>query len=187
MGRKRKNPDDAVARITRTPAIPLLRDRTISVHTTRSGRLGQSTSSLPSRVDALMPDDRPSSGLEQRVTTDAGISGSLEDQSAFDGNDFMARSDETSRVEDDPKSFDNSPLREWAHLHRATYLDELIRHEGRAGIQACHRQCGREGTYKCRDCFGCRLWCRNCFVEQHSHSPLHRPQVHHVLLRPLCL
>jgi hypothetical protein len=188
MGRKRKNPDDAVARVNRSLTIPLLRDRTVSVHTTPSGRLGQSTSSLPSRVDALMPNDqrssgpelmneRPSSGSEPWATTDHGIGGSLEDQSAVDSHYFLTGSEEASAFEDDVKTSDNSPLREWANLHRATYLDEMIRHEGRAGVHACHRQCGRDGTYKCKDCFGCHTLCQSCFVEQHTHNPLHRPQV----------
>jgi hypothetical protein len=95
-----------------------------------------------------MPDNRPSSGLEQWATTDARIGGSLEDESAVDSHDFMTKSEEASAFEDDVKSLDNSPLHKWANLHRATYLDKMIRHEGQAGIHVCHCQCGREGTYK---------------------------------------
>lgn len=191
MGRKRKNADDAVARFIRTPAIPHFRDRTISVHTTPSGRLGQSTSSLPSQVDplmqddALLQDDRPSAALDQSATTGVGIGWSLADELAVDGDDSMARSEEPGQFEDDLKTSDNSPLREWANLHRATYLDELIRHEGRAGAHNCHRQCGKEGIYRCKDCFGSRTLCRDCFVEQHSHTPLHRPQVRPAFLPPV--
>ena len=48
MGRKRKQPNTAIARVTRLHTAQPPRDRTVSVHTTSTGRLGQSTTYVPS-------------------------------------------------------------------------------------------------------------------------------------------
>jgi hypothetical protein len=88
--------------------------------------------------------------------------------------------DEGAAATTNEDTFDRSedpPLLEWAKIYRDVYLDEMIRHEGRAGVEACSAGCGGEGLYKCKDCFGFRLWCRECFVEVHSHLPLHRALV----------
>ena len=116
-----------------------------------------------------MQDDQPSASLEQPAITELGMRRSLADD--------IALGEEINDFEDDVKTSDNSPLREWANLHRTTYLDELIRHEGRAGVHTCHSHCGKEGIYRCKDCFGTRTLCRDCFVAEHSHTPFHRPQV----------
>ena len=84
--------------------------------------------------------------------------------------------------DDPPDPTDDTPLAEWVKYHRDNYLDEFIRHEGRTGMDCCRNECQGEGLYKCKDCFGCRLWCRTCFVEQHAVTPLHRGLVSHLLL-----
>lgn len=182
MSRKRKGRDEVVTRVFRARPTPLLLDRTVSVHTTATGRLGQSTSFLPGSVDPALEADRdgpgPSHGSANDFTSDdfASDDFALEEDLASrtaQGNDsegFAASGDASKDVED-------SPLREWANVHRDTYLDEMMRHESRIGAHHCSGECGRDGTFKCKDCFGYRLWCHNCFVRQHSHLPLHRPLV----------
>ncbi|KAG2746737.1 hypothetical protein P692DRAFT_201840841 [Suillus brevipes Sb2] len=62
---------------------------------------------------------------------------------------------------------------------REGYIMELIRHEGRGNYttrEACHghRECTFEPEYRCRDCFGTELYCKDCMVERHRDNPLHR-------------
>ncbi|KAG2028403.1 hypothetical protein BDR03DRAFT_883375 [Suillus americanus] len=62
---------------------------------------------------------------------------------------------------------------------REGYIMELIRHEGHGDYttrEACHghRECTFELEYRCRDCFGTELYCKDCMVERHRDNPLHR-------------
>jgi len=145
-------------------------DRTVSVHMTATGRLGQSTMFLPSTsmIDSEATDahpvSRPALGgtAQEDIADDAGWN---EQFSESNGDDRELHNES-----------DHSHLAEWVTHCRAAYLDEMIRHDGRAGIETCAK-CGGEGLYKCKDCFGCQLWCHACFVERHSHAPLHRALV----------
>ncbi|KAG1762145.1 hypothetical protein EDD22DRAFT_979916 [Suillus occidentalis] len=56
---------------------------------------------------------------------------------------------------------------------RRSYLDELIRLEGRGGESQC--RCGvLSAQFRCEDCFSVELACRYCIVQSHHHAPLHR-------------
>ncbi|KAG0695048.1 hypothetical protein DFH29DRAFT_985048 [Suillus ampliporus] len=62
---------------------------------------------------------------------------------------------------------------------REKYLMELIRLEGcgdYATCEACHghHECTFEPEYRCKDCFGTELYCKDCMVERHRDNPLHR-------------
>ncbi|KAF8128998.1 hypothetical protein EV363DRAFT_1169765 [Boletus edulis] len=60
---------------------------------------------------------------------------------------------------------------------RSTFLDELIRHEGRGsymGDVVCYKCKGNAGTYRCNDCFGRELYCRACVVQNHASVPMHQ-------------
>jgi hypothetical protein len=71
----------------------------------------------------------------------------------------------------------DSPLESWKVHDRSAYLDELLRHDGRAGESSC-AFCGDcNGLYKCKDCFGGSLHCQRCVVQQHLFNPLHRIEV----------
>lgn len=71
----------------------------------------------------------------------------------------------------------DSPLESWKVHDHSVYLDELLRHDGRAGESSC-TFCGDDnGLYKCKECFGGRLHCKACIVQQHSSHPLHRIEV----------
>jgi len=157
MGRKRKNADAAVARITRVRSTLPSRNRTVSFHTTATGRLGQSTSFLASA-------DPPSAPAVYQAAHDSTPSWELQDD---------ALPEDVS--ESDPEvELNDSPLQEWSRFHRDAYLDEMLRHEGRAGDPFCDGECEKEGLFKCKDCFGGQLYCHECFVERHSHLPFHR-------------
>jgi hypothetical protein len=65
----------------------------------------------------------------------------------------------------------STPLSQWLP-HRQTYLDELLRADGRKGQSEC--ACGDIGVYRCRDCFYGSLHCERCLLEQHRVHPFHR-------------
>jgi hypothetical protein len=71
----------------------------------------------------------------------------------------------------------DSPLESWKVHDRSLYLDELLRHDGRAGHSSCSFCEINSGLYKCKDCFGGRLHCQACIVGLHSSHPLHRIEV----------
>lgn len=177
MAGKRKNPDTPVARVTRPHSQLLPRNRSVSIHTTAAGRLGQTTSFLPIADPPSPPAGSSNLSAHSILSTD-----DFPDLTAHSAlEDDADREDQASQSDEDDTSLDDSPLQEWARLHRDSYLDEMIRHEGRAGANLCGEKCGREGVYKCKDCFGFQLFCCGCFTKKHSHLPLHR-----VLVCPCC-
>jgi hypothetical protein len=61
--------------------------------------------------------------------------------------------------------------------YRETYLDELLRHDGRgsnAALMCSNVGCGGDGIFKCRECMFENLFCCDCMVRRHSNLPLHR-------------
>lgn len=70
----------------------------------------------------------------------------------------------------------------WKELHRQTYLDEMMRLEGRGDFRtstACP-DCMLHGrdvvgapVYRCRDCFMPDLVCQSCCVSRHRFHPFH--------------
>jgi hypothetical protein len=71
----------------------------------------------------------------------------------------------------------DSPTESWKAFDRSIYLDELLRHDGRAGESSCSFCEDGNGLYKCKECFGGRLHCQACIVKQHLSHPLHRIEV----------
>ncbi|KAJ7471708.1 hypothetical protein B0H11DRAFT_2237257 [Mycena galericulata] len=74
------------------------------------------------------------------------------------------------------------PVKKWKEKHRSTWLDELLRGEGRGDhdYRDCvcgHPQCQRGwATVRCKDCHGCELLAATCMVRDHERNPLHRIQ-----------
>lgn len=77
-------------------------------------------------------------------------------------------------------------LEQWMP-HQDEYLRELLHHEGRGGrSNRCNcdgmpsqNSCLSKapGTYRCRDCTGGRMLCKQCTLDMHAGLPLHRIQV----------
>jgi hypothetical protein len=57
------------------------------------------------------------------------------------------------------------------------YLEILVQHEGYPGDRVCQKGCGREGNWRCLDCFGKPLFCTECCRSEHSRHPFHRVEV----------
>jgi hypothetical protein len=57
------------------------------------------------------------------------------------------------------------------------YLEVLVQHEGYTGDCLCQKECGREGNWRCLNCFGQPLSCTECCHSDHSQAPLHCVEV----------
>ncbi|KAJ6518389.1 hypothetical protein DFH09DRAFT_1331989 [Mycena vulgaris] len=85
-------------------------------------------------------------------------------------------------LEDDeggrPLRESDDPLRQWAQDHLETFLQELLRLEGRGDHRsyAICRECSAEkADHRCRDCFGGgELMCKACVLLRHKQLPFHR-------------
>ncbi|KAJ7121758.1 hypothetical protein C8R43DRAFT_1136439 [Mycena crocata] len=79
-----------------------------------------------------------------------------------------------------PKRNENSdfPFRTWVRDYRSSYLDEVLRLEGRGGEEN-HGECGGCGEaaarFRCEHqmCYGPGMFCQRCIVLRHQVLPLH--------------
>lgn len=60
---------------------------------------------------------------------------------------------------------------------RHSILVEILRHEAFPSQQLCSNCQGPSSLYRCRDCFGTNIWCRECCVSAHRRAPFHRIQM----------
>ncbi|KAI0712134.1 hypothetical protein C8Q76DRAFT_693826 [Earliella scabrosa] len=84
------------------------------------------------------------------------------------------------QLEDDPtprkRTAGDRPLTQWVP-EADTYLDELLRLEGRGDFIDVGCPCGAEGceaVYRCEDCADRQLYCQPCILASHASHPLHR-------------
>ncbi|KAK6985134.1 hypothetical protein R3P38DRAFT_2805865 [Favolaschia claudopus] len=77
----------------------------------------------------------------------------------------------------------DDPMAQWLDRKKPQlYLNELILLEGRGDYQEqdlCIICSDLPGAYRCRDCFTDNLFCKNCMVQAHGDSPLHRIELGH--------
>ncbi|KIJ05947.1 hypothetical protein PAXINDRAFT_92716, partial [Paxillus involutus ATCC 200175] len=57
-------------------------------------------------------------------------------------------------------------MREWLE-YEEEYLEALLRREGADG-RTCSKGCGRDGVYRCADCFGRPMLCTSCCRSAHQ-------------------
>ena len=208
MGRKRKKSDDVVSASTRSRPAPAARHRIVTVYRTTCGRLGQTMSYVPMRpADAPATSNAASEAdhnhhMDLLATSDANDPAAssmfdFSDPSMFDndsehdlglGRDDTDDEHHSTAPDDDGTGSQTThhPNRtlDWAANFCTHYLDEMARHDGRAGCEQCvGLGCAGDGLYKCKDCFGCQVFCRECCVRMHSLLPFHRILVRLLLLR----
>jgi len=71
---------------------------------------------------------------------------------------------------------------EWL-LHRETYLQEMLRHDGREGLKVTYcADCRERGDFSCYDCAYSMDYCQKCLVSRHRLMPLHRIRVCKLIL-----
>jgi hypothetical protein len=74
----------------------------------------------------------------------------------------------------------DTPLVGWLEKHREEYLDWTFASEGRGRIfdNCCSNPgCTGEPLYRCLDCIGYAMICKECIVKAHRSLPCHRVQV----------
>ncbi|KAK7025437.1 hypothetical protein VNI00_015965 [Paramarasmius palmivorus] len=85
------------------------------------------------------------------------------------------------KVKEKAKRYQNSdaPLIIWKESYRDKYLDNNISLEGRGRLfNGCCAVCGSEGAnFRCTECYGYRMTCKDCVLKQHNDDPLHTIQV----------
>ncbi|KIJ65745.1 hypothetical protein HYDPIDRAFT_87159, partial [Hydnomerulius pinastri MD-312] len=64
-------------------------------------------------------------------------------------------------------------MRDWLP-YEARYLDLLVQREGFSESRHCSLGCGREGNWRCTNCFGRPLLCTECCRSSHQMHPFHR-------------
>jgi hypothetical protein len=73
-------------------------------------------------------------------------------------------------------------MEEWL-TYRDTYLQEMLRHDGREGQpQTFCAECGNNGDFSCYDCAYSLHYCQGCLVNHHRLMPLHRIRVWKLIL-----
>ncbi|KAG6373788.1 hypothetical protein JVT61DRAFT_5933 [Boletus reticuloceps] len=69
------------------------------------------------------------------------------------------------------------PILGWLERDREDFLQELIRLEGRNGIDKCTSCNTHYARYCCKDCVTLDLYCTDCLLLGHINQPLHRIKV----------
>ncbi|EMD31060.1 hypothetical protein CERSUDRAFT_60542 [Gelatoporia subvermispora B] len=73
---------------------------------------------------------------------------------------------------------DQNRINKWLP-YREQFLNELLRHDGLADVTdltLCPKH-KLPAKYRCQDCLGLQLQCRDCMCNHHQYIPLHRIQV----------
>ncbi|KAJ7457161.1 hypothetical protein B0H11DRAFT_2199920 [Mycena galericulata] len=67
-------------------------------------------------------------------------------------------------------------MRDWKAHHRILYLKRIIENEAYP-LSSCCNQCAKaDSLYRCDECSGQALWCKECCLEKHQTSPFHHPK-----------
>ncbi|KAF7353234.1 CxC2 domain-containing protein [Mycena sanguinolenta] len=95
----------------------------------------------------------------------------------YSGGDVdVDRAEDEEEASREARDSDN-PLRQWVEDYRTSYLEEVLRLEGRGDHRhyATCRVCGSgHADYRCRECLGGgELMCRTCIVDGHRRLPFH--------------
>jgi hypothetical protein len=171
---KRKKKSSSL-RITR-PYAP--QARTVAFH--RNG--SRTGSSLSSTTDAVV-----SKALletqEKRHTESNDFSESMDIQLDSESLDDPANAEETGKSKQ-RKRTTGAVMEEWLP-YRDTYLQEMLRHDGREGLQVTFcADCDNSGDFSCYDCAYRMHYCKDCLLNRHRLMPLHRIKVLNLSYQP---
>jgi hypothetical protein len=75
-------------------------------------------------------------------------------------------------------------MEEWLTC-RDAYLQEILRHDGREGLQVTScADCDNSGDFSCYDCAYSMHYCQDCLLNHHRLMPLHRIKVWNLSYQP---
>jgi hypothetical protein len=195
--RSKKNADIEVDRGTGSQSAAPRRVREMATYLNPSGRMGGSASYREPPIPSSHPSSaQPPPELMEGIESTQGESDESHDIPMPASHevqiDEVHESSTVRLISTNLPSFIAHPLycqsriTEWLP-HRAQYLDEFLRHDGRGSARNCVR-CGEsEGGYRCEDCHHTPLFCHHCLLEEHRRLPLHRVQVSSILCHPTTL
>ena len=155
----------------------MARVRTVRLHQNDSSRSRTSTST--SYISTPAPSLEQPAGVSlatQLESTDALLAEQMNQSDMLAENYDSA--DEDLEVTKGPKQRTRTKvMNEWLE-DRQAYLNEMLRHDGREGLQATPcAGCGSNGNFSCIDCAYCMHYCRQCLVISHQLTPFHRIKV----------
>ena len=157
--------------------------RTVRLHQTDSSRsrAGASTSYIPMPVPSLEQSTRiPCS--TQLESTDALLAEQM-DQSDMLAEHYNSTDEDLEATKGPKQRTRTKVMSDWL-IDRQAYLHEMLRHDGREGLQATPcTSCGGDGSFSCSDCAYCMYYCRPCLISHHRLMPFHRIKVlymHHL-------
>ena len=148
--------------------------RTIRFHRNANNRIGSSishsvvsatTSESALTVEGQLHSHQPASEDISTFQYDAGLP---DGQDSADYEPRRKQSKLRTRM---------NVMEEWRE-YRDTYLQEMLRHDGREGLQVTTcAGCGARGDFACNDCAYRLHYCQQCMIDRHQFMPLHRIQV----------
>ena len=145
-----------------------LHARTVAFHRNDNQETGHSTTQV---VAVTAP---PTGITSLPVHPDSGSNNSF---SEYIENQTDMQHSDPSPAGKDKSSQRKRAMEEWL-TYRDTYLHEMLRHDGREGLQVmlC-TNCGKSGDFSCYDCTHCTHYCKDCLVHRHLLLPLHQIRV----------
>ena len=178
MTTSKKRKSSTSLRVSRPHA---LRARTVTFHSSddRSGPSMTTGKSVVLSASAASPETLGKL-LSKRPECDDTFSEYTADQTDIQHNDpANTKGKEKSKQR---KRTAGMVMEEWLG-YRDSYLQEMLRHDGRKGLQVCaESDCDTSGDYSCYDCAYCMHYCRDCLVNRHRLMPLHRIKVWKLIL-----
>ena len=172
MAPSRKKKSSTSLHISRphTPSV-----RTVRLHQSDSSRT--STSSSYATAPAPSLDRSAQTSLSTQLESADTMLAEQMDQSDMlaEHNDSM--DEEFESTNSSKQRTRTKVMSEWL-IHRDTYLNEMLRHDGQEGLQATFcASCGDDGSFSCHDCAYHMHYCRSCLISHHQLMPFHRIKV----------
>ena len=154
------------------------RARTVRLHQNNSDQSHRTTASTSYTT-------APAASLERSVgtslsvppeSTDAMLAEQM-DQSNMLAEHYNSADEDLEAVDGHKQRTRTKVMSEWL-LDRQAYLNEMLRHDGREGLQATPcASCGGDGSFSCSDCAYCMYYCSQCLVSRHHLMPFHQIKV----------
>ena len=174
MAPSRKKKSTTSLRISR-PQVS--RVRTVRLHQNDSSR--SRTGASTSYISTPAPPFEQPAGIPlatQLESTDALLAEQM-DQSNMLAEHYNSADEDLEAVDGHKQRTRTKVMSEWL-LDRQAYLNEMLRHDGREGLQATPcASCGGDGSFSCSDCAYCMYYCSQCLVSRHHLMPFHRIKV----------
>jgi hypothetical protein len=145
--------------------------RTVRVRRNNDKQAGSSTTHSAVSASGTLGIKLPSKQLE----SDNSFPEYIENQTEIQHDDPV---EANTKGKEKPKQRKRAKVMEEWVTYRDTYLQEMLRHDGREGLEVTDcAECGDPGDFSCSDCAYCVHYCQSCMVNRHRFMPFHRIRV----------